>query len=503
VSVSPDALASGSSAPLPLDPVPVDALSVPVPVDALSAPVPADPLDPVTVDALDPVTVAGGRGFSRRSFLRRAPLAAVATAAAAGPAAALAATGAALADPGGAAAATSTASGTGRGIWVPASWGQYVGPKLAKASSATVTVALVGDSVCRGFYSSNLDTAGWGGIVASGLRSAYGDGGSGFKSVADSTVWMDGVDGMPSGSIAWYQSVGNLIKASGSWKASTADYLGPASVALRTPVATDTITATVRGTAVKVIWLNGGSEAMGGFSYTVDGGSPVKVDPTGVYEITMHETGGLASGDHTVTITATGATTSTETVIMGVAGEAATGCLVNQFSRYGQTTGMVDNSDTLHAGAWAGGWAYPADLVVYALGANDAHAGVPGDVWARNVRCWLEGVYDDYFGGASAGAVDGVLVLTHVGRYDTEHWVYQDYAVRARGLAEAYGLLLVDMWSIGRNSWNWWREQSGGSWWANADSPGDSGEDLIHLSDAGHAAVGNAVLAAITDNLPA
>jgi lysophospholipase L1-like esterase len=443
--------------------------------------------------------------LSRRRFLKRAPIAVAAAAAPTGKVAAGLAAAAGLTvamDPVRAAAAT--VSGSGRGIWVPPGWGQYAGPRLsaAGAGDARATVALVGDSVCRGFYSSNLDSAGWGGIVAAGLRATYGDGGSGFKSSADSSVWMEGVSGLSKPStIAWYREAGNLMAASGSWTAVTANLLGPASAALRTSVPTDTITVTVRGTTVKVLWLDGGAEAMGAFTYRVDSRTPVRVAPTGIYGIAVAATSGLSFGDHTVTITATGATPTTETVIIGVAGEGSTGCLVNQFSRYGQTTGMVDSSDPLHSGTWNGGWAYPADLVVYALGANDAHASVSGDTWARNVRGWLEGVYDTTFGGASEGAVDGVLVLSHIGGYDTEGLVYQDYAVRARGIAEAYGLLLVDLWSIGRTSWNWWRSQSGGSWWANADSPGKSGTDLIHLSDPGHAAVGQTVLAAITANL--
>jgi lysophospholipase L1-like esterase len=441
--------------------------------------------------------------WSRRSFLQRTPVALAATAAVSG------ATMLAPAVTGGgpsAAAATTSGGSTVRGVWVPPDWGQFFGPKLAaaQAGSGRATVALVGDSICRGYFSSDLDTRGWGALFAAGLQGAYGDGGSGFKSTADSAVWMGGVSGLSSPStINWYQSAGNLFTSSGSWTAITANHLGPSGVALRTAVATDTLTATVRGTTVKVLWLDGGTEALGGFRFSVDGGPDIPVRPSGVYQIAVAETSGLSSGDHTVTVTASGATPSTETVVIGVAGENAAGCLVNQFSRYGQTTTEINNSDPLHSGTWNGGYHYPADLVVYALGANDAHGALPADTWAKNVRCWLEGVYDTGFGGSSVGAVDGVLLLSHIGNYDSADaaWVYQDYAIRARGLAEAYGLLLIDLWAIGRNSWNWWRNQSGGSYWANADAPGQAGSDLIHLSDAGHAFVGQTVLSAVTSAL--
>jgi lysophospholipase L1-like esterase len=471
----------------------------------ISEPLPTIPVASVPVASVPgpSVPVPSRPTWSRRRFLSRTPVA-VAAAGAAASGVALLQPAAAAASPAVAGAAATTPTPT-RGVWVPPAWGQYAGPALtaAGAGNGRAVVALVGDSICRGFYSSDLDQRGWGGLLAAGLRSSYGDGGSGFRSFADSAVWMAGVSGLSSPStINFYQSAGNLVDTAGSWTAVTANHLGPGGVALRTTVPTDTITVTVRGTTVRILWLNGGAEAMGGFSYSVDSGAASVVKPTGVYEIAVASTSGLAAGEHTVTITAVGASASTETVLVGVAGEDTTGCLVNQFSRYGQTTTAVNSSDPLHSGTWNGGWQYPADLVVYALGANDAHGALPGDTWAKNVRCWLEGVYDGAFGGSSVGAVDGVLVLPHIGSYDAAEWVYQDYAVRARGIAEAYGLLLIDLWALGRNSWNWWHAQSGGSYWADADSPGHAGSDLIHLSDAGHAFVAETVLSVVTSALP-
>jgi lysophospholipase L1-like esterase len=446
------------------------------------------------------ITTELGRS-SRRTFLKRTPVAAAAIAGlASGLEVGAQPLASAQADP----APTPSAAGvSSRGVWVPPGWGSYLAPKLAAAAAGTgrATVALVGDSICRGFFSSNLDTAGWGGRVAAGLVQNYADGGSGFKSVADSATWMAGVSTLASPAITnFYQQAGNLFVVNGSWKAVTGSYLGPASVALKTAAPTDTLVANVRGSTVKIIWLNGGKYSMGSFTYSIDGGAPVSVAPTGVYEIAMASTSGLAAGPHTVTITAAGATATTETVILGVAGENSAGCTVNQFSRYGQVTAALDNGDQLQAGTWAGGWQYPCDLFLYSLGANDAHTGVTGDAWVSNVRRWLEGVYGSAFGGGSLGAVDGILVLPHIGSYEStgSGWVFQDYAIRARGLAEAYGLALIDLWTIGRNSWNWWKQQSGGSYWANADSPGASGSDAIHLSDAGHQFVATTVLGVIS-----
>ena len=64
------------------------------------------------------------------------------------------------------------------------------------------------------------------------------------------------------------------------------------------------------------------------------------------------------------------------------------------------------------------------------------------------------------------------------------------------------GMMLIDLWTVGRNSWNWWRSQPGGSYWANAGAPGHSGTDGIHLSDLGHQYVSTVILNALTPNLP-
>ncbi len=447
------------------------------------------------------------RGLSRRSFLGGTPLVLGATSAIASGVLPLGAIPPAEAAVAATASSGGSATAPGAGISTPAGWGQYAAPRLAAARAGTgrASVALVGDSICRGFFASDLDAKGWGGLIAGSLRASYGDGGSGFQSCADTSTWMSGVSGLSSATtIGFYQAAGNLISTTGTWTPVTANHLGPGGVALKTAEPTATVSATVRGTAAKVFWLDGGAEAMGGFTIRVDGNQTqaTAVKPTGVYRINVASIAGLSTGTHTVVITATGATSTTQTVIIGVAGENSTGCLVNQFSRYGQTTAMINNSDALVSGTWNGGWNYPADLAIFCLGANDAHSGLAADQWARNVRTWLAGVYDSAFGGASTGAVDGVLLLSHIGNYDNGSWLYQDYVSRAAGLAESFGMMLIDLWTVGRNSWNWWRSQPGGSYWANAGAPGHSGTDGIHLSDLGHQYVSTVILNALTPNLP-
>jgi hypothetical protein len=71
------------------------------------------------------------------------------------------------------------------GIYMPRRWPRFFQAKLDAGGLAKV--ALVGDSIMRGYWSSNLDTKGWAGLLRAELQAKYGDGGSGFKGMCDTT----------------------------------------------------------------------------------------------------------------------------------------------------------------------------------------------------------------------------------------------------------------------------------------------------------------------------
>jgi hypothetical protein len=83
-----------------------------------------------------------------------------------------------------------------------------------------------------------------------------------------------------------------------------------------------------------------------------------------------------------------------------------------------------------------------------------------------------------------------MFVLPHLGKHDVTNYVYQDYAVRARGLAEAYGGAIVDLWTIGRTSWDYWNSLG---YWGNPAAVGTTGTDSVHLSDTGYAYVASQI----------
>ena len=378
------------------------------------------------------------------------------------------------------------------GYYVPPGWGQFWKAKRDAAGSALATVAAVGSSSTQGLYSSNLLTAPFVSRIMTSLQSTYGDGGSGYFGTVRSVAFM----GSSTTANAWAALSGNFCSVTGTW--SVGNPYGPGANYLFTSTNGNTITFQVRGTKIRVYTLSGAGRV--NWTYSIDGGSAVSVSDSGTAGSTIQVTTitGLSSGSHTIVITHNG-TTGNFLSVCGVTGENATGVVVNNFGISGAGSSyFTDFSDNYGAGRWSGGPDYPADLVIYAAGANDANGGLSGDTWAANLRQFLQGVKDGTSVGsvAATGTTDVLILMQHIGQYDATNLKWQDYAARGRTIAEAYGAAFVDMWPLGRNSWNYWN--SLGYWGNSAASGGVAGTDVIHMSDAGHTAVANAILPILT-----
>lgn len=323
------------------------------------------------------------------------------------------------------------------GLYKPAGWGSHWRAARNGAGAGKAKVAIVGDSICAGYYSSNLDTKGWTGLVAADLRSRYGDGGSGWKGVVDTATFMTAAS-IAAGVQTFYTSAGNIVAQAGTWVHQTSFY-GPNFYYIGTQTAGSTATFVVRGTTAYVYTLaNSGSNAA--YTYTVDGGAPVSVADAAPFSIQKTTISGLSSGAHTIVITYNG-DGAKFLYLNGVSAENATGVVVNKFTRYGAASAAVNNNDALTNCTWNGGSNYPADLAIYGMGCNDASGGVTGDAWAKNARRWISSVRGS---GTLTGESDILLILSNPGKYDETNYLYQDYASRARGIAEAYGAALID-----------------------------------------------------------
>lgn len=373
---------------------------------------------------------------------------------------------------------------TAPGISIPEGWGQFWRPKRNNAAAVAAKVMLVGDSVTHGFYASNLKTTSWAGRLKTSLQTAYGNGGSGMFSTSSSNV-----NSAVSAPVqAQWEGNGSYLTATGTWATGIA--FGPGISHLRaTAAGTLTFTGVV-GTTVRLWYLTGGAPRAA-WQYSIDGGAPVNVPAvTGATTIAQLNVTGLANTAHTVVITWNG-TAGDVLDFIGVAGFNATGIIVDNMGRSGTnvSTAQWGNTSALTM-PWNGGVSNPADLVIVGLGINDATliAEAP-DVWLNGMATVLNTIKL-----ANNGATDLILINQHFGSL-TGSGLYTQYSARIKDLADNYGAALVNMWTIGRNSWDYWNSLG---FWGDANVAGPAGTNTVHPSDAGHQFIANTITPLLT-----
>lgn len=366
-------------------------------------------------------------------------------------------------------------SGTTPGIYVPKSWGQFWRAKLLTAGSTPARIAVMGDSISAGYFASNIVTKGYIGLIATSLQTTYGDGGSGFFGVRNSSVHLSSLN-------STYGT--QFVQLTGTWSSSGVGD-GPGMTGIQSTSNGATATYTVRGTKVGIWYLR--QSGAGDFTVAIDGGSPVTVSTAGATGAAKYEVTGLSAGTHTIVVTKSG---TTRADLHGFFGENTTGVVVNNFSAYGgvsaNATGTAGFSNPA---TYGGGSGYPADLVIWAFGANDANAGaVAADTYIANVRKYLDLVRD--YSGAT-GAVDIMFVMPHLGQFDTSQRG-DAYCARLRGMADHFGAAFVNFNAVYRNSWSYFNSLSG---WgvASGATPGATGTDSVHPSDTGFQLYANAL----------
>lgn len=385
-------------------------------------------------------------------------------------------------------ARTASTALRGRGVYAPPAWGARWRAARDAATTSKVRMICVGDSITMGFQASNPLTTSWVGRARTALQAQYGDGGQGFFTSMYSTISGSGSTQITT---AW-TAAGAFTTSTGTWAADSVSVAGPGIYEVETTTAASSITFPARGSIVKIYTLTG-TTTRAGYTYSIDSATPVAVADTGgtgAAAIQVTTVAGLAPTTHTVKITHNG-TAGQKLSVVGVGSENATGIVVDNLGRSAaKSTGFSLNDPAALNAVWNGGASYPTDLVIYALGVNDAGANTTADSWAANVGKYLKAVRE-----SGDGSTDVLLLMNHIGAFEGTNAKYQDYVQRSRGLADAYNAALVDMWTIGHNSYNYWTQLGN---WGDAANPGAAGADTVHLSDAGHQAVANALLPVLT-----
>lgn len=367
-------------------------------------------------------------------------------------------------------------------IFVHPRFGRYW--YAALTSSSKPTVAVVGDSIAKKFNASSVANS-WVGKLRGQLQTTYGDGGLGFVGMADagsaSTQFLSGF---------WTQyGTDDKVALTGTWTLSTWKSAGPGFTLGSTTVAASTASFRVRGSTINVFFL-GVTSAGGTFSVAVDGGTATNytagTKATNAI-IKQQVATGLSTGWHTVVVNLVSGGLN----LGGVSGENATGLVLNNFSRGGATTlAAIDTEASVEGAApWNGGSKYPCDLLIYALGVNDAGTSVQGTLAATaelNARKLLNAVRES--NATNGGATDVLFVLNHVGDVATRDpsMGYHDIVARWHDLARTYNGAVVDMWS--KYDQNYARAAAS-SYWGDTATIGISGTETLHPGDTGHQAI--------------
>jgi hypothetical protein len=336
------------------------------------------------------------------------------------------------------------------------------------------------DSIGTGETASNWLANGWVGVERALLQSRLGDGGSGIVT----PTWR--ATGNPGG--GQVTSTGNWTDVdgeggmTGKWVRPTASGNGA------------TMTFPVRGSIVDIFTKT--DPSFGRLDYRIDGGATVQIPLNAAVSNKVTTITGLGETEHTVQITAAAGLSR----LAGVRGRNAAGLLLDNPAWSGRqithlsvaTTGLPATGlsaqemvgDTLTG---LGG----TDLVILALGGADALLDPPvSHEMQDNMWAALEVAAGRIFnaGPSTSEPPDVLVVIENVGAADILapfNQFARDYnqiAMVLRQWGRSMGAAIVDMWSAGRRSWQYWRNLG---YWGGA-AAGAAGDDTIHLSDAGH-----------------
>ncbi len=357
-----------------------------------------------------------------------------------------------------------------QGIYIPPSWGQFWRPARNDAGVSRARIICVGGSMTEGYYSSDTLQDSWVGKMRTAVQSSYGNGGAGMFSTSRTDV----ISSATAGAVTEWEGNGSFATTTGPWAAG-AQFFGPGISFITTTAAATATFTRLRGTSIRMFNISG-SAPRAPFTYSIDGGPPVNVIvPTGTTAIQETEVTGLSNTDHTVVITWNGVPGDTLSFV-GVSAYNSTGVVVDNLGRAGSLAANWSVASALGP-AYNGGPSYPGDLVITGFGPNDAASSVDADTWIQSVATYLNTVRQ-----ATNGETDIIFVHHHFGNF-TNPQFYANYASRMRAIADNYNAAMVNLWAVGRNSWDYWNSFG---YWGDANDPGPSGTDNIHASNAGH-----------------
>lgn len=386
--------------------------------------------------------------------------------------------------PGGVLTSSTAGVGTWKSIGVrktgatfPSDWGSNFYTKLAAASTANCTIAVVGDSVSQGLNSSDLWSTSYVARLRSNLQAAYGDGGSGYVGAVNALDKFSSLSGYTPA------KTGVTFDAS-SWSLIRGE--GPGSYSSNTLVDGATCSFVVRGSTVTVYYIKASN--CGIFTVSIDGSAAVTVNSTSANAIGTYTVTGLSTGSHTVTCVRSAIQGGMYFVICGVRGTNPTGVIIDNYSIVGCTAQMFLTRNGVQYGEpayWSGGPGIPSDLLIYAMILNDAGnqsgAALNADAFGTTICNHLSAVRND----PATSSPDILFIAPHIGNYQSGSSV-KFYLLLSRiySIALGYGAAVINLSAAYKNSWQYAYTQS--LWGtASTDGSGAVGTNAVHPGDTG------------------
>lgn len=435
------------------------------------------------------------------------------------------------------------------GVSIPADWGKNWYTAVANSTSTVARLGMVGDSVGQGYWASNLRATSYFELLRANATARCGNGGSGYDGMQFSDTFGTGA---PVGAYNAYKALGNWWAQTGTWSTPSNWSYGPSAGMLVGGASGSTITRSVVGSSVEVVYLDN----TGPFTVKIDAAAPVTVTPGTSFAVSSFTTSGLSSGSHTVVVTAT---SGVGPYLMGFSGSNSSGVRADNYSMAGAESAVWSrlNGDPLLSCEYAAGWRRPVDLLIVEMtGANDVYhavqsvgsvvitaasstitgnfsfsmvgrlvtaAGLPPGTsivsvspgisatlsaaatassvssvtvtnnkvvenWASSMQSYLQGVLDGGAGTGPFGRTDVLFLIPFVSAASDSRYIYAQLRSQIWSMANDYGAAVVDLGATYRQSWNQWNYEGKAG---NSSNPAVSGGDAAHPSDAGHAYISN------------
>jgi len=304
---------------------------------------------------------------------------------------------------------------------------------LPFAADRVVHIGWRGDSVSAGDFASNLypDSSGTGFVqlLQYQLQSVYGfgDGGSGFQALTSANFTL-------TGTTCYSIYGGNPVVQNGGFGISTGSGFP---VYVQSVAVGSVLSSYIRGIVTEVYYFTGPS--YGSFQVLIDGVYFQTISTAGTVSEAMTAAYVVTPGAHNVTLVTT---TNSVVWIIGVGGYNRNGVVIDNYSTPGLSllnyNGFDAQQKAINPYPDSGGiYPHPADLMVYALGLNDA-ADSPG-VFLTLYQQMIES-------DISNGITNFLFVLPTAplgGGYDTA--IYESYRPGLATLAYQYNASFADL----------------------------------------------------------